>query len=216
MTPLRNNCKRANEASIMICMVAVAEVVLAIADLAQSELSDKAASKEAVDMIRFAEGTLMGGLAGFIFVFAFVISCITFIRWFRRAYYNLGLRAGEMYFKNFWAALCWFVPLVNLLLPFFMMQELHEKAAEVIKAKGIEDKNAVKKNYVFVWFMLFVLTAQSIPSVQLGIFKLNFIENSQLRLAVAWTVFSAVFISFAVVTIRIIKNYALIETNKLR
>lgn len=60
------------------------------------------------------------------------IACIVlFILWFRRAYNNLNLsnKAYTKYAEG-WAAGAWFVPFINLVRPYFIMQEIWVKTQE--------------------------------------------------------------------------------------
>ena len=61
----------------------------------------------------------------------YLVCIILFILWFRRAYNNLNLsyRANTKYAEG-WAAGAWFVPFINLVRPYFIMQEIWEKTQE--------------------------------------------------------------------------------------
>ena len=52
---------------------------------------------------------------------------ITFIRWFKRAYSNLNTITNNTFYGESWAIKCWFIPFMNLYIPFLMMKELYEK-----------------------------------------------------------------------------------------
>jgi len=64
-----------------------------------------------------------------------LISAVTFIMWFRRAYFNLHSRVSKLSFTEGWAAGAWFVPIVNLGRPLNIMQELYNKTAALLKEK---------------------------------------------------------------------------------
>lgn len=58
-----------------------------------------------------------------------IICIIFFIRWFRRAYYNLHTLDGfgnRPQFEEGWAAGSWFVPFMNLVRPYKIMMEIWE------------------------------------------------------------------------------------------
>lgn len=57
-----------------------------------------------------------------------IISAVTFIMWFRRAYHNLQLAGETTKYENGWAAGAWFVPFLNLYRPYEMMKELFVKS----------------------------------------------------------------------------------------
>ena len=47
---------------------------------------------------------------GILYVIAYIVSAVTFIQWFRRAYYNLHLLVPRLNREEGWAAGSWFVP----------------------------------------------------------------------------------------------------------
>ena len=56
-----------------------------------------------------------------------IVSIVTFIMWFRRAYYNLQQAGQFTDFSEGWAAGAWFVPFLNLVRPYKIMVEIWEK-----------------------------------------------------------------------------------------
>ncbi|TRX16514.1 DUF4328 domain-containing protein [Flavobacterium franklandianum] len=61
---------------------------------------------------------------GIIQIVVFILSAITFIQWFRLAYFNLHLRVNRLSYSDGWAAGCWFMPIVNLFRPYQIMKKL--------------------------------------------------------------------------------------------
>lgn len=61
----------------------------------------------------------------------YIVCIVLFILWFRRAYNNLNLsfKANTKYAEG-WAAGAWFVPFINLVRPYFIMQEIWVKTQE--------------------------------------------------------------------------------------
>lgn len=62
-----------------------------------------------------------------LYLVALGVSATMFMRWFRRAYYNLGVLTGECVYDDSWAVKAWFVPFLNLYRPYKMMKELFEE-----------------------------------------------------------------------------------------
>lgn len=71
----------------------------------------------------------------------YVISCITFIQWFRRAYYNLGQIAKNLSYEEGWAAGSWFVPILNYFRPYQIMKELYKKTKKNFTTIKSHDQN---------------------------------------------------------------------------
>ncbi|HYF29804.1 MAG TPA: DUF4328 domain-containing protein [Chitinophagaceae bacterium] len=64
-------------------------------------------------------------LAAVINLIVRIITIVLFIRWFRRAYYNLHMAAPhEASYEEGWAAGAWFVPILNLFRPYQIMEEV--------------------------------------------------------------------------------------------
>ena len=115
MKNLKTNEKRSKNAVTLIWFVLVIDICLLISDYFQLELlktgyripSEKATANEISQKI-----------IGIAYLIASVISGFTFILWFRRAYFNLHTKINYLSHSEGWAALCWFVPFVNLSEPY--------------------------------------------------------------------------------------------------
>lgn len=58
------------------------------------------------------------------YIGTYILSVIFFIMWFRRAYYNLHQTEAKLQFTEGWAAGAWFVPFLNLVRPYQIMEEI--------------------------------------------------------------------------------------------
>ena len=68
-----------------------------------------------------------------------VFSIVTFIRWFRRAYFNTHSRALNPAYEEGWAAGSWFVPILNLFRPYQIMKEIDKETSNLI-AKEVKNR----------------------------------------------------------------------------
>jgi hypothetical protein len=68
-------------------------------------------------------------IIGIAFLVAFVVSAITFICWFYRAYWNLKARGIIVDHPTLGAISYWFIPFLNLFRPYQIMKELAESSA---------------------------------------------------------------------------------------
>lgn len=81
---------------------------------------------------------------------SFIGSAITFIQWFRRAYFNAHIMFKGLRYSEGWAAGAWFIPIfwwigpVQIASDFFKKSEARLKNQGVIKGKS--------KFYVIVWW----------------------------------------------------------------
>lgn len=78
------------------------------------------------------ENNIRQGLFALFSLIIFIICAIFFILWFRRAYHNLH-KAGvkDLQFSEGWAARSWFVPFMNLVRPYRIMEEIWDETQRV-------------------------------------------------------------------------------------
>jgi len=85
-----------------------------------------------------------------------LISVSTFIRWFYASYTNLHTRAQDLTYKTYWSVLGWFLPIVNLIVPYKIMEEMHMKTAEFLKPSAI--KSQIEKGLFDFWWGLGIVS----------------------------------------------------------
>jgi hypothetical protein len=95
---------------------------------------------------------------------AFAGAAIVFLFWLHRAYANLKPLGAEPRYSPVWAVAAFLVPVVNLFLPFLILQEMWRASdPETIDTKGAKALNIVvedssKSLSVVVWWGLWLLT----------------------------------------------------------
>ncbi|WP_201112030.1 DUF4328 domain-containing protein [Dysgonomonas sp. Marseille-P4677] len=100
---------------------------------------------------------------GYVYIAAVIISIITFIRWFRRAYFNLGVLTNECRYNDNWASNGWFVPFMNLYVPYQIMFELYEKTNNYLLEKYISleahetHEKRLNTNHIKWWWFLYII-----------------------------------------------------------
>ena len=137
---LKSNKKRAEIAKWLIYFVIVLDIVLYF-----NASSRKLSWDDAPEFFVF------------LYIVLNVISVMTFIRWFRRAYYNLHLFANCK-FTDGWAAGAWFVPVINLFRPYQIMKEMWEKIQKVIKEKSGVVTKEKDSTIISAWWILFLIS----------------------------------------------------------
>ena len=133
---------------------------------------------------------------------ALIISGITFIRWFRRAYNNLGLMGERMKHSEGWAAGSWFVPFLCLYMPFEMMSEMYRKTKGLL-ADGRSTK------FMGWWWALWLI------SNIIGSISARLIDSesvSGLKMATIFSMLHALLnILAALLSIKLIREYSEME-----
>ena len=136
MNQLRQNKSRAKVAIALIWVVLALDVISFISGYLQLNLILTFEDGIAVSEARIDANDDRERVVGIMYVIAYVISGIVFIRWFRRAYFNLHQRKEFLSFSEGWAAGCWFVPIVSLYRPLQIMKELYEETRNFLMSKG--------------------------------------------------------------------------------
>lgn len=210
MEQLRPNDQRAKNAIILIWIVMGLEFVSFISsyfqyDLLQSISDGKFLSQEAADANDTRER-----IVGLISIVAYIVSCVTFIQWFRRAYYNLHLiKPGHLSHSEGWAAGSWFVPFINLYRPYQIMKELYLET-EIILSQKIKDFKNITTYVLGIWWTLWIIN----NFVGQFVFRYGMAAETVDQLIIT-TVTSMVGnvlgILLALVAIKIVKDYSDVE-----
>jgi hypothetical protein len=158
MEDLRPNGQRAKNAITLIGILLVLELISLISgyfqyDLLQSVLNGEELLTETAD-----ENDLREQIIAIIYLIVFVISGVTFIQWFRRAYFNLHQKTDCLTYSEGWAAGSWFVPIVSLYRPYQIMKDLYKETEELLSEKQIDVTNYTTK-YLGIWWTLWVINS---------------------------------------------------------
>ena len=136
MESLKPNEQRAKAAIILIWIVLILEITSLVSSYLQYDLLQRISSGAIVSSFTAAANFIRQQIIGYVYFIAYVISAITFIRWFRRAYFNLHLRVDHLSNSEGWAAGSWFVPIINFYLPYKIMKELYQETQNLLFKKG--------------------------------------------------------------------------------
>ncbi len=150
--PIKYNKSRRQNASFFLGFMLVCSVLLAIL-----QGYNYTGYATAIDNNNFSNLPVMAELfANLLILFNLLIrliTCIVFIQWFRRAYFNLH-QLGFKYleYKEGWAAGGWFVPIASLVIPYRIMMELWENLHVHFK----KDENSSHRSMIHLWWALFI------------------------------------------------------------
>jgi len=126
MQAIRNNDQRSHLA-ISVFWVTIGVSLLNMASLGFQHILLQGAiyKPESIDMSRIRLSDLFRTVIGLVSLLLTLSTIILFIRWFRRAYYNLHRIPGaNPQFEEGWAAGAWFVPILNWFRPCQIMNEI--------------------------------------------------------------------------------------------
>ena len=134
MYSLRNNATRAREI-ITIFFVLIGLTVINSASLIWQYmlLDDVVKNPSNIDEELLTLSDNVRSVVAIANLICLIISVIYFIRWFRRAYYNLHqLPEARPDYSEGWAAGAWFVPFLNLVRPYQIMKEIWEGSQRAV------------------------------------------------------------------------------------
>lgn len=154
----------------------------------------------------FEDTMLVYGILVSIILLINIISLILFIKWFRRAYYNTHLLNHDCRFEDERAMNSWFIPMYNLIVPYLIMKEMFEKNSSLLK---LPLKNAVFY-LINAWWFLWLIAIFLKLNYYAFIFTFGLYEDFW-GLLKRELVFHFIQIPLCVLTILVMKKYALIE-----
>lgn len=153
---IRPNSERAKAAEYLIWALLIFGLISLGSSYLQYDLLVRLQEGFPVSDHQLEMNDLREGGIGIMTLALYITSVVTFIRWFRRAYFNLHSRTVTPLYDEGWAAGAWFVPILNLFRPYKIMQEIDEETSLLISKRTQEP---VKKDNVLIgsWWALWII-----------------------------------------------------------
>lgn len=205
---IKPNLQRANRAQLLIWLVSAVDIISVYSFYLQYKLLCSLQNNEYVSNQTINTNDTRVRIIGILYLIVFFISAFTFIQWFRRAYYNLNIRANCNHSES-WAAGSWFVPIISFFRPYQIMKEMHHKTTALIKSNTDEILDNSNSG-IGVWWGLWIITNYFGNYILKSSFKAETIED-YLNNTIAQIVISIFGILLAVITVMMIKSYSLKE-----
>jgi hypothetical protein len=207
---LKNNKQRAKNAILLIWIVLALEIISLVSSYLQYDLLQTAANGGYLSEGEAEANDSREKIIGVIYLVAYIISGITFIMWFRRAYYNLHQKTSALSFSEGWAAGCWFVPFVNLYRPYQIMKELYVETKKLLTQRGLAEKVGYTTAYLGWWWTLWIINGVLGQIVFRSSLKADDID--ELMIITGISIFSGITgIIVAIITVKIIRDYSNVE-----
>jgi acyl carrier protein len=208
---IRENGQRAGNAVILIWIVMTLEIVSLVSGYLQYSLLQTIANggditQEATAANDNREQTIAG-----LYLIAYIISVITFILWFRRAYRNLHQMTDNLSWSEGWAAGGWFVPFVNLYRPYQIMNEMYRKTKEILTKKKLVSSEKLQTDVLGWWWTLWIVNGVLGQIAFRYSTKAETVEQLITGTLIGMTG-NILGIILAIITVKVIKNYAATET----
>lgn len=207
----RPNEQRAKNAITLIWIVLILEVLSLISGYLQYDLLQTVAHGGNISMSQADANDLRELFVGILYFIAFIISAVTFIQWFRRAYFNLHLKVRHLKNEESAASYSWFIPFVNLYRPYQIMKETYQETKELLIKNGIQEKQTLSSSNVLIWWTLWIVSGL------IGQFTFRFSMHAEtideLTMSTIFNLINNIIgIPLALITIKIIKDYSINES----
>lgn len=152
---VRPNGDRAKAAIVLVYIMIVLDIAFVLLSFNAQSMAYSGSYDE-----NLRNAMILGG-AAILYLAGFIVGIIMFIRWFRRAYYNLHQIDGSLLSRTEgWAAGAWFVPLLNLVWPFTIMQEIvseNDRHAQRLTGNSCENVLPLVNWWWGLWIGQYVL-----------------------------------------------------------
>lgn len=153
---IKPNKKRAALAVHMIWAVLIIDLFAIVSNYFQYRLLQDLNNGINISEADLTNNDLRVGLISVLYLIIYILSGITFIQWFRRAYNNLDSRTRVDHSEG-WAAGAWFVPIICLFRPYKIMKELFEKTDRLIKDKTSAATGNSQMTLIGLWWALWII-----------------------------------------------------------
>lgn len=210
MKKLKPNGQRAKNAITLIWIVLVLEIVSLISGYFQFDLLQTIANGGEISTETATTNDTIVEIIGIIYLIAYIISGVTFILWFRRAYFNLHLRVNHLSQTEGWAAGSWFVPIVSLYRPYQIMKELYHETRKLLSKKGLIINKNISTDILGWWWTLWIINSVIGQFAFRYSLKAESIDELTIS-TVASMIGNIAGIPLALITVKVIKDYANIE-----
>lgn len=210
MEDLRPNGQRAKNAITLIWIVLALEIVSLISGYLQYDLLQTAANGAEISTETVVTNDTREQIIGVLYLIGYIVSTVTFIQWFRRAYFNLHLKADHLNHTEGWAAGSWFVPIICLYRPYQIMKELYQKTKELLTKKDVGFNPTFSTTALSWWWALWIISNIIGQFVFRYSMKATSIDELTIS-TVAGIAGNIIGIPLALITIKVIKDYSNME-----
>jgi hypothetical protein len=210
MQELKPNEQRAKYAMILIWIMLGLEILSFISGYLQYELLQNAKDGIEISLSKADANELRESIINGVNLVVYIVSVVTFIKWFRRAYFNLHLKVKNLSFTEDSAAKSWFFPILNLYRPFNIMKELYVETKNILTKHEISINQDLSTKYLGVWWTLWIIN--NILGQFIFRFSLNADTINDLIVGTKASMISNIIgIPLALLAVKVIKDYSEVE-----
>lgn len=211
MEALRPNKERAKFAIILIFISMAIDIIALLSDYMQYNLLSNAANGLGISTEDATINDLRQQLINLTNLTIIIVSGIVFIRWFRRAYFNLHQKTDYLTESEGWAAGAWFVPVLSWFRPFQIMRDLYVETDKILMTHVIDYKARTNMFVLVSWWTIWILNGFIGSSLLRGAFNVTTIDGF-ISNTISHMVLSFLGIPLAFLTVHLVKKYSEMET----
>uniref|UniRef100_UPI003364D9F2 DUF4328 domain-containing protein n=1 Tax=Haliscomenobacter sp. TaxID=2717303 RepID=UPI003364D9F2 len=194
----------------LIWIVMAIEILMLISDFFEYQLLSNASAGLTISPESATANDTRQLILAIVYLIAYITSGVTFISWFRRAYYNLHTQIYNLNYDEGWAAGAWFVPILHLFRPYQIMKELYQETENLL-AERVENYQAHNHTALLGgWWALWIfvsLIGQFVFRYSIGA---DTIEELMV-VSIASIISSVASIPLAFIAVEVIGRYAKME-----
>jgi hypothetical protein len=207
---LKPNHKRSKIAITLIWICLIVNLISLFSSYLQYQLLTQLSKGVEIANYKLEQNDSREQLVGIVTLIVSIISAVTFIQWFRRAYFNLHSLVPNLTYTEGWAAGSWFVPVIGFFRPYQIMVELYNKTIARLVERKLFDNQSFDLSFVKVWWALWIIVSI------IGRVVYKYISEAEtLDKFIDCTIFSMVesilYIPLSLITIKVIKAYSYFE-----
>lgn len=155
---LRPNSARGKAILIFLIFALVMDIVSIISSYLQLNLLTAVSQGAFISETQATQNDVREGIVGLLVALVRIGCIITFIMWFRRAYYNLHQKVDNLAYGEGWAAGGWFVPFLNLARPVQIMSEMARETKELLTGEKLIEPRNTLSILIPIWWTLWLLS----------------------------------------------------------
>ena len=123
--------------SVFFVLTVIAQLVYVVALIGEIDIFNRLDRGELPSFIEITDSDDFVATAGGFVFFLAAVSFVLLVIWTYRTYQNLReLRAEDTRFSPGWSVGGWLIPFVNLLMPFFIFQEMWKASSRSVRRGG--------------------------------------------------------------------------------
>ena len=207
---LKPNQKRSKIAITLILVCLIVNLISLFSSYLQYQLLTQLSRGVEIANYKLEQNDSREQLIGYVSLIVSIISAVTFIQWFRRAYFNLHSLVPNLTYTEGWAAGSWFVPIIGFYRPYQIMMELYNKTTTRLEERKLIDNQSFDISFIKVWWALWIIVSI------IGRVVYKYISEAEtLDKFIDCTIFSMLesllYIPLSLITIKVIKAYSNFE-----